>query len=374
MNTPAQNMPAESTHSDVTPSRTADATAADASKAIDPAKLAPTTLILGCGFLGKPLAQQLIKLGLDVHGSTRSQDHAVDLAAMGIRPAILSVTQRLTLAAISHLLDGRPLDVIYLIPPGKPDQHTSPHDIVINGITNVLATLAKANVRRAILVSSTAVYGSPAPDAIADDQAGNHTDQPRTFNATSEANTSAAVRVMNVTPDTPAFADNPRARLLLQGEELWQQAGEQYHVLRLCGLYGPRRIVGMAAILQGAPIAGNPQALLNLIHVDDAVSLLIHMLAADQIAPVELGSDTNPIPRLTYYNYLASLLKQPAPQVMDNADAAIVLGQRQGSRLQRAANKSCDPAQTCQRTGWRPGHTDFRLGLQDALTRSKSKP
>lgn len=347
MNTPDQTSP-KAAH------KAADTSAASTAK-IDAAKLAPTTLIMGCGFLGRPLAKALIELGIEVHGSTRSSDHAIDLAGMGIRPALLSVTQKLTFAALSPLLDGRPLDVIYLIPPGKPDEHTSPHDIVIGGITNTLATLRHANVRRAILVSSTAVYGSPEPDSQVDEV------------------TDASASVMTVTPDTPAIADNPRARLLLQGEDLWRQAGEPYHILRLCGLYGPRRIVGLSAIQQGAPIAGNPAALLNLIHVDDAVSLLLHMLAAQKIAPVELGSDTQPIARQTYYNHLAALLQQPLPKVMANADAAVVLGQRQGSRLMRAANKACDPTATCERTGWRPRHTDFRLGLEDALARTTRK-
>lgn len=346
MNTPVQTT--STNESSVIPATPEHAT----SLTIDPATLAPTTLILGCGFLGRPLAKQLITLGTDVHGSTRSTDHAIDLAAMGIRPALLSVTQKLTFAALSHLLDGRPLDVIYLIPPGKPDKDNSPHDIVIGGISNTLACLKNANVRRAILVSSTAVHGSPE--------------------STDTASTAPA-QVMQVTPSTPAIPDNPRAKLLLQGEQLWLQAGGQFHILRLCGLYGPRRIIGMAAIMQGAPIAGNPNALLNLIHVDDAVSLLIHMLAASQLAPVELGSDTYPIARQTYYNHLASLLHQPQPLVMDNTDAAIVLGQRQGDRLQRAANKACDPRDTCKRTGWQPRHTDFRLGLEDALARTIRK-
>lgn len=342
----------------ISTSAASDASAAAVTLApstIDAAKLAPTTLIMGCGFLGRPLAKQLVALGKTVHGSTRSTDHAIDLAAMGVHPALLSVTQKLTFAALTPLLDGRPLDVIYLIPPGKPDQHTSPHDIVIGGITNTLASLRRANVRRAILVSSTAVYGSPQTDTESNAQ-------PQT----------PATRI-TVTPQTPATPDNPRARLLLQGEDLWRQAGGQYHILRLCGLYGPRRIVGLSAIQQGAPIAGNPDALLNLIHVDDAVSLLLHILAADTLAPIELGSDTTPIPRQTYYNHLASLLQLPPPAVMNSSDAAVILGQRQGSRLDRTVNKACDPTDTCNRTGWQPRHTDFRLGLHDALARTTRK-
>lgn len=301
---------------------------------LDPTALAPAALILGCGYLGKRIAGQLITLGKSVHGSTRSPEKAQALAGLGINPLILSVTQRLTLAAITPLLDGRPLDVYYLIPPGRPSEHTAPREVIVDGITNTLAMLKRGNIRRAILTSSTAVYGRG--------------------------------EIGQVTAETPAAADDPRGQLLLAGEKLWLQAGSAYHVLRLSGLYGPGRVIGRQGILDHAPIVGDPQALLNLIHVDDAANLLLHMMACANPARIELGSDGHPLRRVDYYNHLAMLLHQPAPKVLDAMTASVTLG-IEAQSLRQAASKHCDSTSTQQRTGWQPRFADGRKGLVHAL-------
>lgn len=300
----------------------------------DPTSLAPTALILGCGYLGKRVAHRLIALGKHVHGSTRSPEKAQDLAAAGIHPLILSVTQRLTLAAITPLLDGRPLDVYYLVPPGRPSEHTTPREVIVDGITNVLAMLKRGNIRRAILTSSTAVYGRG--------------------------------EVGRVTAETPAAADDPRGQLLLAGEKLWLQGGDAFHVLRLSGLYGPGRVIGKQGIQDNAPIVGDPDGLLNLIHVDDAANLLIRMMKCPEPARIELGSDGQPLRRIDYYSHLATLLGKPSPKVLDARTAAATLG-IDAQSLRQAASKHCDSSSTQARTGWRPRFVDGRQGLPHAL-------
>jgi nucleoside-diphosphate-sugar epimerase len=293
-------------------------------------------LILGCGFLGRRVARALLQRSVKVHGATRSQDHAAELAAMGVHPLLLSVNQRITLAAMSAFEDGREMDVYYMIPPGKPEPDVSPRERLLGGVQNVLASLRGVKIRRAILTSSTAVYG-PADGPI-------------------------------VSADTRATPANSRAQLLLDAENLWLAAGPSFAILRLAGLYGPGRVIGQAGIAQGAPIAGDPQGLLNLIYVNDAVELLLGMMGTQNSASVELGSDGQPVTRITYYNHLASLLGKPAPKIIEPGDLALEFG-LPARNLGKAASKACDPGLTCQRTGWQPRVTDFREGLALALAR-----
>ena len=81
-------------------------------------QLAPTALIVGCGYLGKVLATKLIQLGCHVYGTTRSAQKAQTLGKLGVRPLLVSVTQPVTYAALQPALEADCLDVYYLVPPG----------------------------------------------------------------------------------------------------------------------------------------------------------------------------------------------------------------------------------------------------------------
>ncbi|MFW6060387.1 MAG: NAD-dependent epimerase/dehydratase family protein [Phycisphaeraceae bacterium] len=303
--------------------------------------LAPTALIVGCGYLGMHLAARLIGRGVTVFGTTRSETRARQLARLGVQPLIVHVTQPVTLAALRPALEADALDVYYMIPPGRPDRSPTPRQTILGGAAHVLKALrnSHANVRRAVLVSSTAVYGQ------ADGQ--------------------------RIDADTPPHPTGERSRLLLEGETHWLTAGRQYHVLRLAGIYGPTRIIGQRALQDGAPLIGNPDALLNLIHVDDAAALLIALMTADAPARVELGCDGHPVPRLAYYTHLAQRLGVPAPEVIDDEQAARQFGLNL-DRLRRSASKALDNIRTCQRTGWTPQYPTYRQGLDAALQQQTS--
>ncbi|MFA9478299.1 NAD-dependent epimerase/dehydratase family protein [Phycisphaerales bacterium AB-hyl4] len=300
---------------------------------------ASTALIVGCGYLGRGLAARLVELGQVVYGTTRSPDKARQLAALGVRPMLVHITQPVTLAALTPAIEAESLDVYHMIPPGRPGQSPSPRQVVLGGIAHVVKALRRANVRRAVLVSSSAVYGQRNGQLV--------------------------------DADTPAKPIDERGRLLLEGEQLWLAAGEAFHVVRLAGLYGPGRVVGLKAVHDGSPLVGNPQAMLNLLHVDDAVALLLAMRDAEQPGRVELGCDGHPVPRVDYYGHLAKLLDVPPPQVLDDATAARMLGLNL-DRLRRSSSKALDNIATCRRTGWSPRFASYRDGLDDALSRSRS--
>jgi len=220
-----------------------------------------------------------------------------------------------------------------MIPPGRLDGSPSTRQTILGGTAHTIKALKQANVRRAIYISSTAVYGQTES-------------QP-------------------VSADTPAQPHSERAGLMLQGEQLWLDAGDPYHVLRLAGLYGPGRIIGLKAVREQAPLIGDPNALLNLIHVDDAVSLLLAITQSQTAGRIELGSDGQPTPRIDYYTHLAERLNVPSPVPMDSQMAAIQLG-LDPKRLARSSSKALDNRPTQTRTGWQPRYTDYRAGL-DAL-------
>ncbi len=300
-----------------------------------------TALIVGCGYLGTRLAQALIAQRSTIFGTTRSEQKAKHLAALGIRPLLLSVTEPLTYASLSRALQAHPLDVYYMIPPGRLDGSPSTRQTVLGGTAHMVRALKHAQVRRAILVSSTAVYGQ--------------------------------TNGQRIDADTPAEPNGERAELMLQGEQLWLHAGQGFHVLRLAGIYGPGRVIGLKAVREQAPLIGDPEALLNLIHVDDAVSLLLAITHSESASPIELGCDGHPTPRIEYYTRLAELLNVAPPVTMDAQMAAIHLGLNP-ERLSRSSSKALDNRITRQRTGWEPAYPGFRAGLRALLNPGITAP
>lgn len=296
---------------------------------------ADAVLIVGCGYLGKRLATDLVAKGRTVYATTRDQAKTPALAALGVRPLILSVTQPVTYASLTPALQSASLDVYYLIPPGRASGSPSPRQVVLGGIAHMVKALRDTNVRRAVLVSSSAVYGQ-ADGGL-------------------------------VSADTLPQANSERAEILLKGEALWLDAGPAYTVLRLAGLYGPGRIIGIQAVRDGAPLVGNPNAMLNLIHVQDAASLLLAMSEAPLRNRVELGCDGHPAPRVEYYRYLALKLGVPPPEPLDDQTAAARFGLNP-ERLARSSNKALDNAPTRERTGWTPAYPDFHTGLDAIFT------
>lgn len=295
--------------------------------------LSPAALIVGCGYVGRRLAGRLIERGVTVFGTSRSAERAAQLAELGVRPLIVSVTQPVTFAALTPALEQPALDVYYLVPPGRPDSSPSPRQVVLGGVAHMVRQMRRANVRRAVLASSTAVYGQRDGRRV-------------------DADT------------TPQPVDE-RAKFLLEGERLWREASGKHFVVRFAGLYGPGRIIGMTGLRHGGPLLGDPHALLNVIHVDDAVELLLAVMTADAPNPVELGCDGRPIQRIDYYRHLATRLGLPAPMPASNEDAAL-LGVNP-ARLSQASSKALDNIPTCRRTGWSPRYPNFRDGLEAAL-------
>jgi nucleoside-diphosphate-sugar epimerase len=84
--------------------------------------------------------------------------------------------------------------------------------------------------------------------------------------------------------------------------------------MRLAGLYGPSRVVRRTLIEQGEPIPGDPEKLLNLVHIDDAARAVVTALAFVEPDAVYLISDDRPVTRREYYSLAAELLGSPAPR------------------------------------------------------------
>ncbi|MBX0289353.1 SDR family NAD(P)-dependent oxidoreductase [Hymenobacter sp. HSC-4F20] len=197
--------------------------------------LRPTVAVLGCGWLGLPLAQALVGAGYPVHGSTTTPGQLLTLRDAGIRPFLLRLAPSLTPTdadTLQALLHG--VDVLVLnVPPTRAAGSPQAYPALLRPVAE--ATVL-SGVRHVLLVSSTGVYA----------------DEPR---------------LMQESDALAAFtAEAP----LLQAEALFQPP---FHtVVRLAGLIGPGRSPGR--FLAGRAGVPHGEAPVNLIHLQDCISLL----------------------------------------------------------------------------------------------------
>lgn len=194
-----------------------------------------TVSILGCGWLGLPLARRLIKHGLSVKGSTSTLEKISLLESEGIAPFFISINDNQIEGNIGEFLQSEIL-VINIPPKRKPDiveYYTRQLDLLI-------AQIEMSSVKKVIFVSTTSVY-----------QNNNGT----------------------VTEDTRPQPEKPSGIVTLDVEnKLRSNPSFQTTLIRFAGLMGPDRHPGrFLAGKTNLPGANDP---VNLIHLEDCIEII----------------------------------------------------------------------------------------------------
>jgi len=232
---------------------------------------------------------------------TRSEEHATGFRSQGIEPIIGDVTN---VDSLSQLPEAE--TVLFAV--GFDRQcGKSQREIYVDGLENVLKQIA-SRCGQLIAISSTSVYGQ-----------------------------SEAEWVDEASPTQPTRLNG---KICLEAERLvWKycpprqpRSSSTTNVLRLAGIYGPGRLLRrLDEVKSGKPIAGNPDAWLNLIHVDDAVQAILACEEQQRPGETYLVCDDKPITRREYYQSLAELISAEAPRFTEN-DELHILNKRCSNR------------------------------------------
>ena len=243
------------------------------------------SLIVGCGYLGRRVADRLLAAGEQVFATTRSAERASEWAALGLRPIVADVTrpenwgdwptsERVLFAIGYDRSSGGTVEQVY-----------------VDGLRAVLTRLLRCAEGRSLSLihaSSTGVYGQT--DGLWVDETS--LTEPRSGSG----------------------------RALLEAErvaaEFARREGWSVTSLRFAGLYGQDRLIRRSALERGEPIPGDPERWLNLIHIDDAVSAVLQAWRTSDApgsARVLNIVDDQPIPRRMYYQTVCDLLGRPLP-------------------------------------------------------------
>ncbi len=231
------------------------------------------TLIAGCGDVGTRLARRLVPRGERVLGLRRS----VGALPAGVEPVVADLGDPASLARL-------PRGITRLVYLPAPDARTPQayRRVYVEGLDALLDRLVPATLERALLVTSSAVYG---------EHAGAWVDE-----------------------DTPPAPLGFNGTILLEAEALWRARLPGQPMLRLAGLYGPGRARVLDELRAGRAMAPrDPPFYVNRLQVDDAAAALDHLLSLPEPAPLYLGCDDMPLPQFELYAALARRLGVPDP-------------------------------------------------------------
>lgn len=244
-------------------------------------------LIVGCGYLGTRVARQwlahgrpLPATGRSVVAVTRSAEHAAQLQQEGIRAIVADVTR-------PESLRGLPAAATVLYAVGHdPRDAASKQQVYAEGLRAVLDALPAAP-QRFLFISSTGVYGP------------------------------SGGRWVN--EDSPCRPQREAGQAMLAAEQILGRhaLASRAIVLRLAGLYGPGRLPRAADLSARRPLPVPSHGCLNLIHVDDAVRVILAAEAWARPPRTYSVADGHPAGRREFYSYLAELLGLPAPQFLE---------------------------------------------------------
>lgn len=200
--------------------------------------------ILGCGWLGLPLAKHLLALGYPVLGSTTSAEKIPVIQNCGIRPFLLEAAPQLKGEKISAFFNS---SLLFLNIPFE--RHLEDPLFYKKQILSVVEHIHRGAVEFVIFAGSTAVYPETVQEATED------------------------------TPFCPPLG-NARARVLLEVEQLLlNDPGFKTTVVRFGGLYGPGRPIGR--FLAGKKGLSGGERPVNLIHRQDCVRVVCELFGHD---------------------------------------------------------------------------------------------
>lgn len=233
-----------------------------------------TVSILGCGWLGEPLAYSLKEAGFSVRGSVRKPEGLTALSQKGIESYLIDIAPEVNGEETDEFFSS---DVLFInFPPERRDDIETYHE---KQIENLIGAIPNPQGKMVIFASSTSVY----------------------------PNTNGVVR-----EEDSLYPDKPSGKALLRVERLLTDHPEiDTTVIRFSGLIGYDR--APIKSIRRKKLVLNPDCPLNLIHRDDCIGIVKTIIDLDvRNTILNATCDEHPT-RREYYSREAQKYGIPPP-------------------------------------------------------------
>ncbi|MFM2485803.1 SDR family oxidoreductase [Celerinatantimonas yamalensis] len=243
--------------------------------------------VIGCGWLGTPLAYHLVAKGYQVRGSRQHTSSRAELTQAGVINAALSLTPTLQCSESLRLFNDCDLLIINI--PPKRKAHDAP--FYIAQIDALIAVAIEYQIPRVLFISSTSVYGEQ------------------------QTQVDETLR--------PEPSSDSGHTLLAIEQKLMSNRAFRTSILRFGGLIGPGRHPGR--FLAGRTVDGGDTPV-NLIHQRDCIGLISAIIKQDTFPGVfNACCDGHPT-RRDFYTAAANVLQLAPPLFSDVPGISKVIG------------------------------------------------
>lgn len=223
--------------------------------------------ILGCGWLGFPLALRLLEMDHFVRGSTTTKDKIPLLEQSGIEPWFMQLNPHLIGDDPASFFD---VDTVVLnIPPPRVEDRVP---FMSRQADDIVSHISASPVKRLIMVSSTGVYAAKGQDAYEEDP------WPPEYE-------NGKGLVAMETKLMEELTNEPSEELTAGfSKGLARKMTASVAVVRMAGLFGPDRNPGR--FLAGRSVSGNGDEPVNMIHLEDAIGVISALIEQPDVAGV----------------------------------------------------------------------------------------
>lgn len=235
--------------------------------------------VIGCGWLGLPLATELVADGFVVFGTTTTLEKIPELKQRGIIPFQVALSENGIDGAIEDFLSE--LDILVINVP--PKLRSGNAENYVRKMQHLHTALKKTDLKHLIFVSSTSVYGDLEGE---------------------------------VTEETVPEPTTESGKQLLECETLFQNDTDlEATIIRFGGLIGPDRHP-VTQLSKKQNLSGGNDAI-NLIQLEDCIHLITTIISEGYWGEIFNGVYPDHPKKKEYYTKEAQKRGLPKPDYVD---------------------------------------------------------
>lgn len=200
--------------------------------------------ILGCGWLGSPLAKYLASKDHKIKGSVRKKESLAELTQSSVQAYLLDVGTKKITGNLPDFLKNSEILIISI--PAR--LRKKPSENFVNRIKIIVPHIEESEIKKVLFISSTSIYAND---------------------------------YSTVTEETFPMPETESGKQLLASENILKNNSHfQTTIVRFGGLIGPNRHPVTSLI--GKKNLKNPDAPVNLIHLDDCIQIINNIIEQDK--------------------------------------------------------------------------------------------